>query len=157
MGDMAELLDHGLINFRPPMPVDIHPKGRNPIQIAMSMDINEIAALPCSHNKRLLIDPIHHLGKRMPDVLFVQIFEFFWIVLRQHLIIPHFSLFHPQYSTIPWPRPDLQTLSFREWASELFHPYQLVTNKSHQGGPTFHHSMWCSCNLQLATYSLESA
>ena len=57
------------------MAVEIDPNGRGAIQIFFSLRINEIGTLAALDDQRLLLLPLLHLGKRMPEIAMVPVLQ----------------------------------------------------------------------------------
>ena len=57
----------GFIDLRPVMAEEIHPEGRDAVEIAASLRVDEVVSFPPLDDQRHILLPIGHLGERMPD------------------------------------------------------------------------------------------
>jgi hypothetical protein len=75
VGNLIQLGLDGLIDLRPSMAMDVHPQRRNTINIALTLGVNEIDALSLFDDERRTGGIIRHLGKRMPKILEVLLYQ----------------------------------------------------------------------------------
>lgn len=75
MGDSLELLFEGAVEDRMSMPMEIHPDRRGPIEIALALGVDEVGTLATINNERIVLFPLLHLGKRMPEILMIPVLE----------------------------------------------------------------------------------
>jgi hypothetical protein len=64
-----ELGPDGVVELAFAVPVHVHPEGGNPIEVAASVEIEEVVSLGAFDDERF--HPLAHLGKRMPNVALV--------------------------------------------------------------------------------------
>src|SRR5512137_732101 len=73
MSDFAQLPTNGRINPRVIVAMEIGPYGRISIEVFAPVDVfQERAAAPDEH-QRLALEPVTHLGERMPDVSLIEL------------------------------------------------------------------------------------
>src|SRR5215210_1898034 len=82
MSDLVELLLEGAIEDRMPMTVEVDPDGGGAVEILPSLRIHKIGAFAPFDNERFLLFPFLHLGKRMPQVPSIPIFQ----LLSGHIV-----------------------------------------------------------------------
>ena len=68
MTELCGLFGDNIYEFLPSMAMHEHPERRNAIDIAVTLDIDEIAALPTVYHERNAFHPILHLRKGMPHI-----------------------------------------------------------------------------------------
>ncbi len=73
MGDSFNLIDKRLVDLFFAMAMEIHPEGRDTVQVALPLDIDEGDPLSSGNDGGSLLLPFLHLGERVPN----QPFPFF--------------------------------------------------------------------------------
>ena len=69
VGETAELIGDGGVDFRHAMAEQIAPKRRRAVEQPPAAIIDEIVAIGIHHDQRLGREVLLHLGERMPDML----------------------------------------------------------------------------------------
>jgi hypothetical protein len=72
VGDFIELFFYRVIDFFYPMAVNIAPQAAYAVDIAITFDIDQIEAFARFNNQWLAGEPLLHLRKWMPEILFVK-------------------------------------------------------------------------------------
>ena len=78
MGNPVELILDCLRDSRVPVAVEIRPNGGIGVQVLRAGNIAQHRPLPRFNNDRVLLRPLLHLGKRMPEITLVFVSERRW-------------------------------------------------------------------------------
>ena len=80
VGHLRQLRGEGLVQFPAPVPVEIGPQGRDPIQVAVAVEVIEVNPFPPADNQGDFFPEALHLGERMPDMLPVPLLKSLGVV-----------------------------------------------------------------------------
>ena len=84
MRDLIELLPNGLIELRYTMTMDVAPQRRNAVDIRITVEVVEEAAVGALDDERRLGGVLEHRCEGMPDVIAVPLFKLF---ARCHVVV----------------------------------------------------------------------
>ncbi len=73
VGDLVELLAHGGVEHRVAVAVDRAPERGDAVDVAVAVDVDQVAALAALDHQRLFVGPPLLLGERVPDVVVVEL------------------------------------------------------------------------------------
>ena len=69
VGHVLQLLHQGLVQFPAPVPVEVGPQGRDPVQVTVALEIIEVNPFPPADDQGGFFPEALHLGEGMPDML----------------------------------------------------------------------------------------
>jgi len=75
MSNFFELCGNGRVDFFFSMSMHRDPKGRYAVDVVVSMNIGKNASSTALYHGLPFMLPFLHLGERMPNVFFVQVFD----------------------------------------------------------------------------------
>ena len=82
VGQVRQLVGQGLVQFPAPVPVEVGPEGRDPVQVAVALKIIEVNPFPPADNQRGFLPEALHLGEGVPDMLPVPLPESLGVVIH---------------------------------------------------------------------------
>ena len=80
MGHLRQLRRQRLVQFPAPVPVEVGPQGRDPVQVAVALEVVEINPFPPADNQGRFFPEALHLGEGVPDMLPVPLLKSFGVV-----------------------------------------------------------------------------
>ena len=82
VGQLRQLRRQGLVQFPAPVPVEVGPQGRDPIQVAVALEVIEVNPFPPADNQGGFFPEALHLGEGVPDMLPVPLPESLGVVIH---------------------------------------------------------------------------
>ena len=111
MGGLAQLVDNGLVDFRPAVTMHIEPHRRVAIVISLAVGSFKVNAVCGLNEERLLGLPVLHLRERVPEIAAFD--------CGKGIAIHHKVKTFARLRIARWPRPDCRgATSWQPWEHE---------------------------------------